>query len=316
MRKKILADIGGADAAPEILLKGVISALQFNDEYDIVIAGPEGTIRKALENESEEIRNRCSIIGAEKAVSNYDNPAEMIKGRDDTSMVQALKALKSEDDICGMVSAGSTGCLMVGSIFRLGLFKGLMQPALSSALWNVKGEYFCLCDCGANVNSKARDIVDYARMGSAFMEAMNGVDSPKVGLVNVGRERGKGSDLAKAAFEALEAEESVHFIGNIEGSDVLTGEADVVVCDGFTGNILLKNLEATGMTAARMMGSPENVVRFFDYNSQGGATFLGTRKTVVKAHGAATADTFKACIEQVWHLEQGGFIERMSARMK
>ncbi len=316
MKKKILVDIGGADSAPEAIIKGAISSLYSTDEFDIVIAGPESVIRSALENESETIRSRIEMICTDAAVSNYDDPRDMIRGLEDTSMVQGLIALKARDDICGMVSAGSTGCLMVGSIFRLGLFKGLMQPALSSALLNIRGEYFCLVDCGANVNCKVKDMVDHARMGSAFMEAINGTASPKVGLVNVGREKGKGNDLAKAAYEALEAEESINFIGNIEGSDVLTGEADVVVCDGFTGNILLKNLEAAGMTAAGMMGNPEQVVRFFDYNSQGGATFLGTRKIIVKAHGAATGDTFRSCIEQVWRLEKGGFTERMAARMK
>jgi len=316
MNKKIIVDIAGADAAPEIILQGAISALQFDPEYDIVVSGPGKVIRDALESESAELRSRIEIIEAEGAVSNLDDPREMIRGRNDTSMVMALNALKSRDDIAGMVSAGSTGCLMIGSIFRLGLFKGLMQPALSSALWSVKGSYFCLVDCGANVNSKARDIVDYARMGSAFMEAMNGVPEPAVGLVNVGREKGKGSDLAKEAWEALAAEDSIRFIGNIEGSDVLKGEADVVVCDGFTGNVLLKSLEAAGMTAAAMMGYPEKAVKFFDYNSQGGATFLGTRKIIVKAHGAANADTIRSCIDQVWNLEKGGFTEKMAARMK
>ena len=316
MSKKIIVDICGADQAPEVLVKGAVEALKSQNEYDLVIAGPSGIIESAFQDEDPEIRKRAEIVAADGVVTNHDNPALMVRGRDDTSMVQALLTLKAREDIVGMVSAGATGSLMVGSIFRLGLFKGLMQPALSTALWNVHDRYFCLVDCGANVNAKAKDLGDYARMGSAFMEAMNGVSEPRVGLVNVGKEKGKGNDLAKETYDLLEADGEINFIGNIEGSDVLLDIADVIVCDGFTGNVILKNLEATGMAAAKMVGSPERLVKFFDYNSQGGATFLGTKKIIVKAHGAANADTIKACIDQAWTMEKGGFTEKMAARMK
>ena len=316
MKKKIIVDICGADEAPQVIVKGAVRALKEQNEYDLVIVGPEAVIEDAFSAEDAAVRERAEIIDAEGTVSNHDDPTLMIKGRNDTSMVKALLALKERDDIAGMVSAGSTGSLMVGSIFRLGLFKGLKQPALSSALWNINGRYFCLVDCGANVNTKVKDIRDYAHMGSAFMEAMNRVDSPRVGLINVGSEKGKGNDLAKETYLKLEADEDVNFVGNIEGSDILMDKADVLVCDGFTGNVILKTLEAAGMTAAAMAGRPENVVKFFDYNSQGGATFLGTRKIIVKAHGAANADTICSCIMQAKTLDEGGFTEKMASRMK
>jgi len=315
MNKKIIVDICGADEAPQVIVRGAVSALKEQNEYDLAIVGPQGIIEKAFEAEDEAVRERVEIVPADKTVTNHDNPIDMIKGQDGTSMVAALSTLKERDDIAGMVCAGSTGSLMVGSIFRLGLFKGLKQPALSSALFNINGRYFCLVDCGANVNPAVKDIKDYARMGSAFMEAMNGVEAPRVGLVNVGREKGKGNDLAKKAYEMLEADESINFIGNIEGSDILMDIADVIVCDGFTGNVILKTLEAAGMAAANMAGRPENVVKFFDYNNLGGATFLGTKKIIVKAHGAASADTICSCIMQAIALDRGGFTEKMAARM-
>ena len=314
MSKKIAVDICGADATPQVILRGAIDALSQQDEYDLVIIGPAGIIEQELED--SDVRPRVEVIDAQGVVTNHDDPTLMVRGRDDTSMGAAFIALRDREDIVGMVSAGSTGSLMVGSIFKLGLFKGLMQPALSSALWNINNRYFCLVDCGANVNPKAKDMRDYARMGSAFMEAMNKVESPRVALMNVGREEGKGSDLAKEAYSLLAEDDRINFTGNIEGSDVLADIADVIVCDGFTGNVVLKTLEAAGMAAARMAGNPENVVRFFDYNSQGGATFLGTRKIIVKAHGEANADTIRSCIDQVWNLEKGGFTEKMAARMK
>lgn len=315
MSKKIIVDICGADEAPQVIVKGTVDTLKEQNEYDLVIVGPEGIIKETFANESDAIKARTEIIDADGVVTNHDNPILMIKEQNDTSMVKALTAMKERDDIVGMVSAGSTGSLLVGSIFRLGLFNGLKQPALSSALYNINGGFFCLVDCGANVNVRPKDLMDYAHMGSAFMEAMNGIDFPRTGLINVGKEKGKGNELAKEAYNKLEADESINFIGNIEGSDILLDKADVIVCDGFTGNVILKSLEATGLVAARMMGNPEKVVRFFDYNSQGGATFLGTRKIIVKAHGAANSDTIRSCIEQVWALEKGGFTEKMAARM-
>lgn len=314
-RKKIIVDICGADADPSVLLEGALSALADQNEYDLVLVGPEKLLNDRLGAEKADISERCEIIAAEEFVTNFDNPAEMARGKSDTSMAIALKALKTREDCAALISAGSTGCLLVGSIFRLGLFGKLMQPALSSALYNTNGGFFCLVDCGANVNSKAKDILDYAHMGSAYMEAAQGISSPRVGLVNVGKEPGKGSDLAKAAFELLENDETINFIGNIEGSDILNDTADVIVCDGFTGNVILKSLEAAGLTAAGLAGNPESVIKFFDYNSQGGATFLGTKKIIVKAHGAANESTIKACINQAWSLEKGGFTEKMKGRM-
>lgn len=313
-RKKIIVDINGADAAPAVLAEGALSALECQNEFDLVLAGPLAVISEALAKASPRAVSGTEILPFESAVTNYDNPKDMIRGKEDTSMAGALNALKSRDDICAMVSAGSTGCLLVGSIFKVGLFGKLMQPALSSALLNKYGEFFCLVDCGANVNSKVRDLIDYARMGSAYMEAACGISSPKVGLINVGAEPGKGNDLMKEAYEALCAEEGINFIGNIEGSDILSGAADVIVCDGFTGNVLLKSLEAAGMMAAALAGNSADIIRHFDYNSQGGATFLGTKKIIVKAHGAANAATMKACIDQAWMLEKGGFTEKMKAR--
>ena len=313
--KKIVVDILGADADARVLADGAISALEGQNEYDLIMVGPAEVITEAAAACGDHIAERIEIVNVKDAFSNHDNPSKMALGDNSTSMARALSILKEREDAAGLVSAGSTGALMVGSIFRLGLFKGLMQPALSCALYNTKGGYFCMADCGANINVKEKDLIDYARMGSAFMSAMNGVENPAVGLLNVGREENKGTELLKSVWKKLDEDRSINFIGNIEGSDVLSGIADVVVCDGFTGNVLLKSLEACGLTAAKMAGNPENVVKFFSYNDQGGATFLGTKKIIVKAHGAANELTMKACIEQVWKMECGCFTEKMAAAM-
>ncbi len=156
MRKKIVVDIGGADAAPDVLVKGAVMAVSDQDDYDLVIAGPEQVIDKAVrdaeKNAGRDIRDRIEILAAEKAVTNHDDPAKVVVGCEDTSMVAGLMELKKRDDLIGMVSAGSTGPLMIGSKYRLGLLGGLKQPALASALYDVNGEYICLADCGANIN--------------------------------------------------------------------------------------------------------------------------------------------------------------------
>ncbi len=319
MKKKIVVDIGGADAAPDVLVKGAVMAVSDQDDYDLVIAGPEQVTEKAVcdagKNAGKDIRDRIEILAAEKAVTNHDDPAKVVVGCEDTSMVAGLMELKKRDDLIGMVSAGSTGPLMIASKYRLGLLGGLKQPALASALRDVNGEYICLVDCGANINCKAKDYMDYAHMGSAFMAAMKRKAAPSVGLLNVGKERTKGTERLTEIYDLLEQDDTINFIGNIEGSDVISGAADVIVCDGFSGNILLKSMEAVGMTAAKMMGNPENVVRLFDYNGQGGATFLGTKKIVVKAHGAAQPETIYACINQAWRMESGGFTLNIAERL-
>jgi len=175
-------------------------------------------------------------------------------------------------------------------------------------------------DCGANIDCKSEDLVGFALMGEAYMRAMYNLARPKVALLSVGREKGKGNALTKAAFELLEKQD-IDFIGNVEGNDVLSGEADVIVSDGFVGNVVLKNSEAVGKFAMSMLdgwdASPETqlvlekikrrLFATFDYNSQGGATFLGTKKTIVKMHGCATETTVRACIEQLIRLENNRF---------
>ena len=230
-----------------------------------------------------------------------------------------------------MITAGSTGCALVGACFHLGLSKGLLQPALASALPTQNGKWVILCDCGSNLSPKAKDLGDYARLSAAFAKAyyaddVNANDRlPKVGLVNVGKEKGKGLPLQQEAFELLSSMsgESFEFAGNIEGTDILAGQVDAAVCDGFTGNVLLKALEKAGNIAAEIVedhvsaknadlqkhGSEvaEKIRGTFDYNNRAGAVFLGTKKLLIKAHGAATEDTITSCILQAVRLLEGGF---------
>jgi len=317
--KKIIIDVCGSDLGPQTILSGVRESLGLLGNYGLILVGDEKVIAETLGSDVISA-NQIEIIHAEDVITNHDAPTAVFRGREKASMVMALDCLKMDPDCVGMLSAGNTGALMVGGIFRLGLAKGLRQPALASALPAFVDKHVLLVDCGANVDAKADDMVAFALMGSAAYRAMYGVDQPKVGLLSVGREEGKGNVLTKEAFGLLK-QQPVNFIGNIEGNDVFIGEADIIVSDGFTGNVVLKNAESVGLHALSILDIPDaspetqlvldkikkQLFAAFAYNDQGGAIFLGTKKAIVKMHGCATETTVRACIAQMIRMEDNNF---------
>ena len=326
---KIIVDTFGADAGADVIIRGALRALDAQTAYGLILVTDPELDLAAFCADREDLLKRVTVLPATSFVTNEDDPRDMIKAKNDSSMVLALEALRDQEDICAMITAGSTGCALVGSCFHLGLQKGLLQPALASALPTENGQWVILCDCGSNLNPKVKDLADYAELAAAFAKAYYSGDAssaalPKVGLINVGKEPGKGTDLIKEAYEKLSSMsgETFEFIGNIEGSDILKGEADAAICDGFTGNVLLKALEKAGNIAATFAEQStadddalkqnndaiaEKIRATFDYNNRAGAVFLGTKKLVIKAHGAATEDTITACILQAIRLIEGGF---------
>ena len=314
---KIIVDTLGADRGADVIIRGALKALQEQSTYDLILAADPSEMA-ALSYDAA----RVEILPAFSFVTNDDDPREMIKGKQETSMVLSLEKLRDDEEVMAMITAGSTGCALVGSCFHLGLSKGLLQPALASALHTQNGKWVILCDCGSNLNPKAKDLGDYARLSAAFAKACYADEDladasrlPKVGLINVGKEKGKGLPLQQEAFELLSSMsgESFAFAGNIEGTDILAGQVDVAVCDGFTGNVLLKALEKAGNIAAEIAEDhdgqqiAEKIRGTFDYNNRAGAVFLGTKKLLIKAHGAATEDTITSCILQAVRLLEGGF---------
>lgn len=323
--KKVIIDIYGADNGPEPIIKGALKAIDIYPQLGIILVGNRQIIEKFTKESC-----RVEIIETDDFISNSENPQVIFSGREQSSMVLALSRLKNDPECIGMLSAGSTGALLIGSIRYLGLIKGLRTPALSSDLPLFNGNKVCLIDCGANISCTPHDLVRFALMGNAFKESVNPEKIPRVALLSVGREEGKGNDLTKQAYPLLK-ELPINFIGNMEGSDFTTGYADVVVADGFAGNIILKCAEATGLVAreivrqaAQQAGKEndpliesikEQLTLAFDYNSRGGATFLGTEKTVIKMHGCAVEQTALACIEQLLRLEQAGFRDKIKAAL-
>lgn len=320
--RKIVIDLYGADAGSAPLLRGVKTVLRRLPEQELVLVGDEAEIRAQL---SPDELSRIEIVYTAQRLTNCDAPTAVLSG--ESSMALALALLKSREDCTALLSAGSTGALMVGSIFKLGLLGKLKQPALSSAIPLRDGKSVCIVDCGATLDCRPKDLVRFALMGEAFMRCAAGLKTPRVGLLSVGREAGKGTPPIVEAHKLLAAL-PICFVGNVEGSDLTADVVDVLVTDGFSGNILLKNTEAAGKLAADMLpalarefgiadvqGLRQRLTWQFDFNSRGGATFLGTKKTVIKMHGCANESTLLACVEQARRLEEAGFSEKLAAAL-
>lgn len=316
--EKIILDLYGADCGAQTLARGAAEALHGDKTLRLVLVGDERLVRAELAD-CDPARWEC--LHTTRYVTNHDKPTEILHEKDDTSLVMALRRLKQDPECGGLLCAGNTGALLVGAIFLLGLQSGLKQPALATAL-NLAGEkYVCLVDCGATLECRPKELERFALMGDAFMRCMGGLEAPRVGLLSVGREPGKGTDTTREAYARL-SELPIRFVGNIEGGDVCADAADVVVCDGFAGNVLLKNIEATGKLAVSLLsrwgadtvpeGLRQRLYHYFDFNSRGGAVFLGTAKPVIKLHGAAGAQTVISALAQMQRLLAAGFSQRLA----
>ncbi len=315
--KKIIVDIYGADSGPITVINGCRKALAENGDFEFVLVGDKKLIE---ENISSEALERVEIIHTEEYVKNSDSPMCVYGAGDEYSIVKALLRLK-DDDCAAFVSAGNTGAIMVGTMCRLGLLQGLKSPALATALPCKADSRICLVDCGANTECTPKDLQRFALMGEAFMSSCEGIENPKVALMSVGREKEKGNTLVKKAYPLLE-ELPINFIGNIEGNDFSECEAHVVVTDGFTGNVLMKNTEAAGKMALKLAKGvideenykklEEKIYDYFEFNSRGGATFLGAKKPVVKMHGCANEETVVSCINLANRIANSNLNDKIS----
>ena len=343
--RKIVIDLEGSDNGSEVLFDGVLKAAEQFPELQFILAGTDPEMMEEKIAATTIPRNRFEILTATDVIRNDEPAMSIFKGRDQTSMAVALDALKGQGDAIGLLCAGNTGALMVGSIFRLGLNEGLKTPALSTMLPNTKGEMTTLVDCGANVNIEAKDLKNFAVLGSDFVRRMFKIPKPGVALLNVGREEGKGSPLYVEAYTLLNElgqKGEINFIGNAEGYDIISGYADVIVCDGFAGNIVLKLTESVGKCALALVeqkiseashqsttantlstddANPlfsskkssaeeglneisDKLKELFVFNERGGATFLGTKKPVIKMHGCATSETVVSCVDQLLRITE------------
>lgn len=317
--RKIVIDTLGADQDASVLILGAIAARKQNSDYQLVLVGIQADIEKTLNENGENPQDYIIIDSLPLDPSIHDVMA-MLRFKGHCSMVDAFDYARDHDDVAGVVSAGPTGMLLVSSIRHIGLLEGVAFPALAAMLLNIKQRNVCLVDCGANIEIREDKLFQFAQLGTALMKSYCGIESPRVGLMNVGKEETKGDSIRKAAF-ALFKESNLNFIGNIEGSDVFLDKCDVVACDGFSGNLILKNAEAVGligMKIAQMNGDEKTanmLYNMFAYNELGGAIVLGAKKVVFKAHGAANSKSIASVIADVVKLDKGNFVSNMAAQL-
>lgn len=306
---KIAIDAMGGDHAPKEIVLGAMKAVeQFND-IEITLIGDEKRINEYLTN-----RNQIEILHTEETILPTDEPVRAVRRKKNASMVLAAQLVADgKADAC--ISAGNTGALMAAGLFVVGRIEGIERPALSPTLPTIGGEGFVLLDVGANADAKPEHLLQYALMGSIYAEKVRGVANPRVGLLNIGTEEKKGNDLTKQAFKLLQ-EADIHFIGNVEARDLLEGAADVVVTDGFTGNMVLKTIEGTAMTVFKMLKTtlmsslksklaaavlkPDlmQLKAKMDYSEYGGAGLFGLKAPVIKAHGSSDANAIFSAVKQ------------------
>lgn len=331
---KIIVDALGGDYAPKEAVLGALDALELKKSLHVVLVGDQGLIRNELAGKTYDVA-RLEIVHAPEVISNDEVPTTAVKTKKESSIVKGLELLASDSDALGFVSAGSTGAVLVAAYMKLGRIKGVSRPALAPALPTLKGKPVILCDCGANVDCKPVNLLHFAVMASAFSCAVTDTVKPVVGLLSNGAEDKKGNELNREAFELLKNSPYIEFKGNCEARDMLSGDFDVVVADGFNGNIALKSAEGTagaifsilmdgikrgGLKAklGALLLKPvlKDVKTRMDYNSHGGACFLGVNKVVVKAHGASKRKSICASILQARKLAKSGVVEKIRASVQ
>lgn len=299
---KIAIDTKGADKGPEMIIKGAVMALEKHENLSVLLVGDSELIKSECEKLSAPM-DRVEILEAPGEITNYDSPAAALFEKTDSSLVRALEAVASREDVTGLINAGSTGALIAGSMRYLSR-KDRVRPALAAVLPSENGGFTCLVDTGATIDCPASTLVHFARLGRDFMKDLYRIESPRIGLLSNGKESSKGNKVVKEAHVLLSEAEDLNFIGNVEGNGALAGECDVLVCDGFAGNQVLKVSEGIARRIitdivkfskktgdASLMKVVGYLMGIYDFNSLGGGIILGTSKPVIKAHGAANENS-------------------------
>ena len=323
---KIVVDAFGGDYAPQEIVAGAVKALQENEDLNLVLVGDKDKITEILQG-LVFVSDRLEIVHAPDVVTMDDVPTVAIRTKKTSSIVVAYDYLKQNDDAVALVSAGSTGATLTGAVLKLGRVKGVSRPALAPILPTVNDGKVMLLDCGANAECKAENLLDFAIMGNEYMKAM-GIKKPRIALLNIGTEEEKGSEMIKEAHQLLK-KAKLNFVGNIEARDVIRGNVDVVVSDGFSGNICLKTIEGT---AEILFGEIKEITKSsfkakigalclkknlyalkkkYDHKKVGGAPLLGVSKIVLKCHGNSKADSVSATIQQAYTLGKNKLIEKV-----
>jgi phosphate acyltransferase len=290
----IAIDMMGGDFAPLEAVKGVLQYLsQHDSSANLALVGDETSLTQLLK-ENNIPSDRYKIVHADQVIEMHEHPTKALKEKQRSSIAIGFHLLAS-GKADAFVSAGNTGAMLVGTLFTIKAVEGVIRPTISSVIPKENGGTGLLLDVGLNADCKPEHLNQFAVMGSVYAQLMLGIDNPGVGLINVGEEEGKGNILAQATYPLLKANKHINFIGNIEGRDILIDKADVMVCEGFTGNIMLKFAETLYEISHRKQIKDEYFERF-NFENYGGTPILGVAKPVVIGHGISKAKAFKNMI--------------------
>lgn len=327
---KILIDAMGGDNSPDEIIKGCVQTVD-ELESEIILIGDESKINEKVKDfygkdSIAEVNPKLTVKNASEVISNHESPTEAIRSKKDSSMVVGFKMLKDgEGDV--FISAGSTGAFMAGGLLLVGRIKGIDRPALCPILPSHSGKGFMLIDSGANTNCRPNNLLQFAQMGSVYMKNVKHVENPVVGLLNIGAEEGKGNDLMKETYIKLDEDESINFYGNVEGRYMFDDDVDVVVTDGFTGNVALKTIEGMGLMITKLLKEElmkswwssfltlllkpylKKFKKRMDYSEYGGALLLGIKKPMVKCHGSANAKIVKFTLHQAEEFAKNNVVQ-------
>lgn len=326
---KIVVDGFGGDLSPFVNVEGAILALNEIDDLYIILTGDEEILKNELSKYNYD-QNRLEIVHAPDVITCEDTPTVAIKQKKESSLVKAYDLLRYEEDVKGVVSIGSTGAVLAGSVLKVGRIKGVKRPAFCPILPTLNGGIVGICDSGANVDCDALNLNQFALMASLYLKKAYNIENPRVALLNIGTEDTKGDALRKETYPLLKENKAINFVGNMESRDLLTGEYDLVVCDGFAGNVLLKSTEGTALELMKlikkvMYKSPKNkmgalllkkdfygIKDLMDYNNYGGGVMLGVNKVIVKGHGGSKSKAIYHCIKQAYTMEKNGLCEAIA----
>ncbi len=328
---KIILDGMGGDNAPAAIVEGAVRALKDDKRLYLIIAGREAEIKAELAKYRYDA-SRVEILDCPDVIGMNDVPTEAIKNKQ-ASLTAAYWHLKKNDDVCGLVSAGSTGAIIAGGQLILGRIRGIKRAALCPAIPNVNGVTL-LCDCGANAECKPSMLCQFALLASAYAQAGFDKTNPSVGLLNNGTEEHKGDTLRQETYKYLSQMQGINFVGNVEGRDINYGNVDVVIADGFSGNVALKSIEgcakmilatmkkqfksspASLIGSLFMLGAIKRMKKGLDFDKYGGALLLGLKKVVIKSHGTSKPVTITNAIKNALSIYRNGLIPKVEEMLE
>ena len=327
---KLIIDCFGGDLGCAPCVEAAMKAAAQYPDAAFVLVGDEEQIRAAFPN----VPDAFEIVHAPDTVSGSDKPIDAIRLKKESSMMKAIRLLREDPSADALISVGPTGVLIAAATMRIGRIEGVRRPAFCPILPTMTGGIVGICDSGANVECSPEMLRQFAVMGSEYLQCAMRVTNPRVALLNVGTEAEKGDDLHREAYRLLEGAAGLNFVGNMESRDLLSGKYDLVVCDGFSGNVLIKATEGTALELLKKIKKDiysrtlykigalfmkrmfDEEKRFMNYQNYGGSVMLGTEKIIVKGHGSSDAAAVYKCIEQAIHMSGSNLNQRIKENLK